>query len=499
MSLIFRPDSAGGGLVPDGDSDVSAVAWLVYSTSPIALAGTDPNWPAPDLDRAGRMGFQGRLGSSLVVDCPAGSPPQILVGLGDPPPGNPGAYLEAGAALARQVDRLGSKNDGAVLCIGPNSADPALAGPDPGGRLAPGARSDIELGFLLASYRFKVARGPSSSDRLAEAGISTRAQWLARATFMARDLANEPANRLGPEEMAGRIVEQFREQLEVQVFDEEWIAGEGLGALAAVGQGSHRPPRLVRLRYCPPGQPKGGKIALVGKGVTFDSGGLSLKSAEGMVSMKTDMSGAAAVVGAMSALAGLGCRREVVGWLPLAENMPGGGAIRPGDVVCTRAGKTVEILNTDAEGRLILADALALAVEEAPEAVVDIATLTGACRIALGTGIAGLFSNDDGLADAIRRAGDLAYEPLWRLPLAGDYRSQLESEVADLRNIGGPGGQAGAVTAALFLAEFVNDRPWVHLDIAGPARSDSSKGIQTKGATGFGARLLAEFCLRDDP
>jgi len=258
-----------------------------------------------------------------------------------------------------------------------------------------------------------------------------------------------------------------------------------------VGQGSERPPRFLKLSYEPRGRATG-RLALVGKGVVFDSGGLSLKTAGGMETMKTDMSGAAAVVATMSALRSLDVKTRVTAYVPLVENMPSGNAIRPGDVLTIRNGKTVEVLNTDAEGRLILADALSFAVDDKADAIVDLATLTGACVVALGEKIAGLMTNHDGWSEQVRAAADRAGEPVWPLPLPTDYRKQLDSEVADLRNIG-TGGYGGALTAGIFLQQFVGDRPWVHLDIAGPARAPSDDGYLVKGGTGFGVRTLLEL------
>jgi leucyl aminopeptidase len=230
------------------------------------------------------------------------------------------------------------------------------------------------------------------------------------------------------------------------------------------------------------------RLAFVGKGIVFDSGGLSIKPAKGMETMKTDMSGAAAVLNAVWAIARLGLPVEVLAITPITENMPGGGAIRPGDVFTARNGKTVEVLNTDAEGRLVLADGLSLAVEADPALIVDVATLTGACMVALGKGVAGLFASDDEVAEQVANAAAAAGESVWRLPMEASYRQKLESEVADLKNIGDAFG--GAITAALFLKEFTGDVPWAHLDIAGPARAESAEHYLTKGGTGFAVRTL---------
>jgi leucyl aminopeptidase len=238
-------------------------------------------------------------------------------------------------------------------------------------------------------------------------------------------------------------------------------------------------------------------LALVGKGVVFDSGGLSLKTASGMETMKTDMSGAAAVLAAMSALQSLKVRHRVVAYAPMVENMPSGNAIRPGDVLKMRNGSTVEVLNTDAEGRLILADALALAVSQQVDAIVDVATLTGACVVALGEKVAGIMGEPTAWVEQVQSAADRAGEPMWPLPLPSDYRKLLESEVADLRNIS-TGGYGGALTAGLFLQSFVGDVPWAHLDIAGPARAGADDGELTRGGTGFAVRTLLELASTFD-
>jgi leucyl aminopeptidase len=246
---------------------------------------------------------------------------------------------------------------------------------------------------------------------------------------------------------------------------------------------------MIQLVYDPPGAQ--GTLALVGKGITFDSGGLSIKTAEGMETMKTDKSGAAAVLAAMSALPSLAPAVKVVAFIPATENMPGGAATKPGDVLKIRNGKTVEVLNTDAEGRLVLADGLSLAAEAGVDAIVDLATLTGACVVALGRKVAGLMGNHDGWVAQVQAAADRAGEPVWPLPLPDDYRKLIDSDVADVKNISG-GRYGGALTAGLFLKEFVGGIPWAHLDIAGPARSEDDEGYNQKGGTGFGVRTVIE-------
>ncbi len=287
----------------------------------------------------------------------------------------------------------------------------------------------------------------------------------------------------------------------MEVWDEDRIVAERLGGLLGVAAGSVRPPRLVKVTYRPsdPFEFDGRvpHLALVGKGITFDSGGLSLKPPSGMETMKTDMGGAAAVLAAVDAISALGGRIPITVWAPMTENMPSGSATKPGDVLTTRSGKTIEVLNTDAEGRLILADGLTLAVESEPDAVIDLATLTGAAIVALGKEIAGLFDNDEGLRDAVLTASSAAGEPAWPLPLYEDYGAHIESEVADMKNMGRTG-QAGSIAAALLLAEFVGDVPWAHLDIAGPSRTDDNRWYNTKGGSGFGVRTLVALGTSED-
>ncbi len=289
-----------------------------------------------------------------------------------------------------------------------------------------------------------------------------------------------------------------------EILDEDAIVAARLGGLLGVAAGSAQPPRLIKLVYDPSAEHalrrEDGSVptvVLVGKGITFDSGGLTLKTFDGMTTMKTDMSGAADVIATLGACRALGVRVRVVGLAPTTENMPGGRAVKPGDVLEIRNGKTIEVLNTDCEGRLVLADGLSLAVEEAPDAIVDLATLTGACVVALGPKIAGLMGNDDRLISAVQAASQRAGEPTWPLPLPKAYRSAIDSEVADMKNHSKRGG--GALTAGLLLQEFVDDRPWVHLDIAGPSRSDDDSGDVRKGATGFGVRTLLELLRTYEP
>ncbi|WP_309237102.1 M17 family metallopeptidase [Actinomadura sp. BRA 177] len=360
-------------------------------------------------------------------------------------------------------------------------------------------------GALLASYEFKIGAPPAKKALgtlavLTEAGPEAGAPAIeggtarARATALARDLANTPAGEKDPSWLAARAEQVATEAgLTVRVRGEKELAEGGFGGLLAVGGGSARPPRLIELSY-EPDEPAERHVVLVGKGITFDSGGLSLKPNEGMKTMKTDMAGGGAVIAVMSALRGLGARARVTGLVAAAENMPSGSSMRPGDVITHFGGTTSEVLNTDAEGRLVLADALAYAdAELAPDAVVDVATLTGAAKVALGLRHAALFATDDALADALTSAGAAAGEPVWRLPLTADYRTAIDSDVAAVANIGRGGYGGGSITAALFLREFTGDRPWAHLDIAGPGRATSDDAELTRGATGFGVRLLLDW------
>jgi leucyl aminopeptidase len=353
-------------------------------------------------------------------------------------------------------------------------------------------------GVALGAYRFddhraKQRRSPlnrvvvvGGGDEEIQAGLSA-----AEATMRARDWVNEPPRTMTPRRLAELAVELGEAAgLDVEVWDEERIAAERLGALVGVAAGAIEPPRLIRMSYNPSGAR--GHVALVGKGITFDSGGLSLKSADGMMTMKSDMGGAAAVLATMCALQARKIPVRVTGYLCATENMPSGTAIHPGDVLLARNGTTIEVLNTDAEGRLVLADGLSLAAEEQPDAMIDIATLTGAQRTALGSGVAAVLGNNDALVAQIEQAGERAGEPYWRLPLWPAYRRQLDSEVADLKNIGPPG-SAGTIIGGLFLQEFVDHRPWAHLDIAAPSWSDSDEGWLSKGGTGWGARTFLEL------
>jgi leucyl aminopeptidase len=409
----------------------------------------------------------------------------LLFGVGD---GSPSALRRAGAAVARQV-----RGRGKVMVAAPSEAeDDALAA--------------FAEGLLLASYDFRVGGsakrpGAESISVVVSAGDALeRGVAVARAVALARDLTNTTSLEKCPEWLAERARELAGDAgLTVRVRDEGTLAAEGFGGLVAVGAGSSRPPRLIELSYAPDGAATDRHLVLVGKGITFDSGGLSLKSNEGMKTMKTDMAGGAVVIAVMSALRELGVPVRVTGLVAAAENLPSGSAMRPGDVIRHYGGTTSEVLNTDAEGRLVLADALAYAdARLRPSAVVDIATLTGAAKVALGLRHGALYATDDALAADLAAAGERSGEALWRMPLVDDYREAIDSDVADVANVGRGGFGGGSITAALFLREFAGDRPWAHLDIAGPARAASDDGELTRGATGFGVRLLLRWLTADE-
>lgn len=359
----------------------------------------------------------------------------------------------------------------------------------------------VAEGALLGAYAFTRYREPEAAARPAErvviltprardraaARAVERAVVLARAVNGVRDLVNTAPVDLYPEAFAEIARTAARgTKVKVTVLDEKALAAGGYGGLVAVGQGSVRPPRLVRLSWAPARAKR--SVAIVGKGITFDSGGLSIKPAKGMVTMKLDMAGAAAVLHTVLAAAALELPVKVTGWLCLAENMPSGSAQRPSDVITQRGGKTVEVLNTDAEGRLVLADGLAAAVEEKPDAVVDIATLTGAQMVALGSRVSAVMGTDT-LRGQVVAAATAAGEQFWPMPLPAELRSSLKSTVADLANIGDRNG--GMLVAGLFLQEFVGDTPWAHLDIAGPAFNEGQGwGYTPTGGTGVGVRTL---------
>jgi leucyl aminopeptidase len=357
----------------------------------------------------------------------------------------------------------------------------------------------MALGAQLRGYRFaryrtaegeEDERAPQRLWLLLPEGEAALApvRAVANAVCRARDLVSEPANVLTPKAFADACADLAEVGLEVEILDREALTALGMNALLAVAQGSALPPYVAVMRW--QGGGREAPLALVGKGICFDTGGISIKQAQGMEDMKWDMGGAAAVYGAMLALAGRKAKANVVGVVGLAENMPSGTAQRPGDVIRSMAGKTIEVINTDAEGRLLLADVLHYTRERfKPRAIVDLATLTGAVIVALGHEQAGLFSNDETLAKELQGAGERTGELLWRLPLGKAYEKHVKSEIADLKNVG-RGREAGSIAGAVFLQQFVGDTPWAHLDIAAMAWTSRDQPLAGKGATGFGVRLL---------
>jgi len=442
--------------------------------------------------RLATLGFEAKPGQTLVVPGKEGAV-VVAVGLAEQP--TPTELRDAAAAVVRAVPKAAH--------VAVNLLDAASG---TAAELSVAAQAVAE-GALLAGYKYAGIRStpaPAALERVtlvagqkagaaAPAGIA-RATATAAAAALARELANTPASHLTARGVAELAVALAPSRgLKAEVFDADKLRELGCGGLLGVNAGSTEPPRLVKLSYVPRGSRKGAHIALVGKGVTYDSGGLSLKPTNALSAlMKLDMSGSAAVLAAMTALAELKCPNRVTAWLMLTDNMPSGSALKLGDVLTMRNGKTVEVLNTDAEGRLILADGLALATEAEPDAIVDVATLTGSALAALGEGWAAVFGSDPALVDRLRASADATDEAVWELPLSkAKYRSQIDSPVADLKNIGGA--YAGAIIAAIFLSEFVGDTPWAHLDIAGTMHSDGNTSWRSKGATGFGTRLLIDL------
>ncbi len=321
-----------------------------------------------------------------------------------------------------------------------------------------------------------------------------RGRLLGESANIVRELCNEPGNGLTPTRFAERAADLARGTgIQVEILDERRLAELGTGLLLGVARGSAEPPRMIVLRHDPPGAPAEPVLGLVGKGITFDTGGISIKSADGMERMKDDMAGGAAVVAAMRAIGLLGLPVRVIGVIPTAENMPGSRAIKPGDVLHSASGKTVEVINTDAEGRLVLGDGLWYAQQLGATHLVDIATLTGSCSVALGKTTSGLFGRPDAWREQVQAASERGGDRLWPLPLFDDYREQLKSEIADFTNSGGRPG--GAITAALFVGEFSGGRPWCHLDIAGTAWFEEAKPYMPKGPTGAGVRTLIETAI----
>jgi leucyl aminopeptidase len=450
---------------------------------------------AAGVDRAGleMIGFEGKPAQSIVLPGIDGHV-VVLVGVGGSSELDADRLRDAAALFARATQDHGEL----VLVLG-DLADVA-------GDLAGQA---LVEGVLLARYRYDTLKSKPSVTPVTELTLvvdgraaavkrgAARGLLTAEATNMARDLANGPPALLTATAMAEAAVEMGEHRgLDVEVYDLEQLIDLGCGGLLGVNAGSAEEPRMVKLSYAP-SRPRG-HLTLVGKGITYDAGGLALKPADEVhATMKNDMSGAGAILAAMLQLEALGCKTAVTGYLMCTDNRPSGTSIAMGDVLTVYGGKTVEVKNTDAEGRLVMADALVLATEEKTDAIVDIATLTGAAMRALGTQIAAIIGNDAVVLSQIEDAAAATGESVWELPLERRYRGELDSDVADLKNLGGP--NAGSITAALFLEEFVAGIPWAHIDIAGTAQNDRDTSWRPPGCTGFGARLLVDLAMNFKP
>ncbi len=439
------------------------------------------------------LGATGKTGE--VVRIPGAgvfaAPLVVAVGLGKDPVTPEGLRRAAGAATRALA---GSRRAAFGLPVeGPAELEAVAEGIILGGYGFTSFRADSMTG-RKAELRTASIVVEDAKDGAAKAALR-RAQTVAEAVNLARDLVNTPSSALGPAELAQAAVDAAAGlPLQVEVLEEEQLREGGYGGLVGVGQGSHRGPRLVRMAYRPEGA--GAHLALVGKGITFDTGGISIKPSLNMHHMKGDMAGAAAVIAATAAIARLGLPVAVTGYAAVAENMPGGGAQRPGDVITIYGGKTVEVLDTDAEGRLVLADALVRAQQDAPDVLVDIATLTGAQTIALGSRTTGIMSNDDELREAVHDAASRAGETTWPMPQPEELRPNFDSLVADIANIPTVARREGGMLAAsVFLREFVRDgQRWAHLDIAGPASNEGAAyGYNAKGATGVGVRTFVQL------
>jgi leucyl aminopeptidase len=492
------------GALPHALTGVDVVALPVLpadgaDASVLLGPGADELVERTGLDLIGACEVSGATGKPGEVTCvavPGGSPDNadlalvVLVGVGE---ARPADLRRAGAALARSVlDRSGVA-----------TTIPSVTGSE--------GLEPFVVGTMLGSFGFhwrstgpqhhpvpQVVLADSPIDEATDAALR-RAVAIGGAGWRARVLATVPANVKSPQWLADQAVALAGDNLlKATVWDEPKLAKEGFGGIVGVGRGSANPSCLIRLDYTPKGaSSRTPRIVLVGKGITFDSGGLSIKPAESMTTMKRDMTGGGVVISVLGALAAVDCPVKVTGLVAAAENAVGGDSMRPGDVLRHYGGRTSEVTNTDAEGRLVMADALAYAVDKLdPAALVDVATLTGSMKVALGQQVAGYFSNDEALASAIFEAGELSGEPFWRFPLVSDYEDKLASKVADADNAAGG---AGSITAALFLQHFVGGVPWAHLDIASVGDSPDESYEWTAGPTGFGARALLAWLGSPDP
>lgn len=478
----------------DSDADALLIAAVRGEQGATLLAPAEVLAAVAELPLAelGITGAAEQVRRTAVVT-PAGARVVVVVGLGRAR--TTASLRSAAGAAARQLSGL---------------ATVAVAIPTDGEAEAAALLEGLQLG----GYRYERVRGAAFVPEAVPsfvvhaelpAAVLDRAAVVSRAVARTRDLVNEPANTMYPQSFVERAVAQLAElPVTTSVWDEAELLAGGFGAILSVGNGSSRGPRMLRASYAPAGATR--HIALVGKGITFDTGGLSLKPAAAMVGMKDDMAGAATVLNVLHAVAELGLPIAVTAWMPMAENMPSGTATRPGDVVTARNGQTIEILNTDAEGRLVLGDAIAAASEEYPDAIIDVATLTGAQVVALGNRTVGLMG-DDALVAEVRAAGDAADELLWPMPLTEELRPMLDSEIADIKNAKIGNSAGGMLLAAVFLRDFVGAAedgsgpiPWAHLDVAGPAYNGvGAYGATPAGATGSSVRALISLLSADVP
>ncbi len=479
----------------------------------VLLAAGKKNWGASlkklDKQSGGQISnavaassFEGTKSDTIEIMAPANLTLSrlIIVGLGEESLEEAANWMKVGGRICGLVK---SDPTGLVSVLVENMGKDFAVTPDD--------IAAIATGFLMKRYEFKLYKTKGKSvdkkGRIKTLALAchepkkvTKAyrslDALRSGVFMARDLVNEPGNILGPVEFALRVRELEELGVKVTILDETEMAVKGMNALLAVGQGSERESRLAIMQWSGSEKPKDKPLAIVGKGVTFDTGGISIKPAGGMEDMKGDMGGAACVTGLMQTLALRKAKANVIGVIGLTENMPDGKAQRPGDVVTSMSGQTIEVINTDAEGRLVLADALTFTIDTyKPRLVIDLATLTGAILVALGKEYAGLFSNNDRLAGRLVKAGQKSGEKLWRMPLGKKYDKLIDSQIADMKNTGGR--LAGSTTAAQFLQRYVGETPWAHLDIAGTAMGSPKSDINSSWGSGFGVQLLNEFIAQN--
>ncbi|WP_430446086.1 leucyl aminopeptidase [Sphingorhabdus contaminans] len=473
--------------VPTRPAEADVLAFIVTKSSFEGFAFPLENAQMVH-DTAKLARFKGEAGQSFLLIASEGGKLVriVLLGVAD---GDAGDYQKAGGEIIAKVQTSGAK----YIAIHAENLSAQAA--------AEAAYGATLRNWRMDKYRTKLAETAKPSvEALSVAGApaETSALWtryaaIADGVALTKELVTEPANIIYPESFVERCKHLADLGVEITILDDKQMAELGMGALLGVAQGSRRPARLLAMKWDGTGGAQERPVAFVGKGVTFDTGGISIKPAAGMEDMKWDMGGAGAVAGVMKALAGRKAKAHVVGICGLVENMPDGNAQRPGDIVTSMSGQTIEVLNTDAEGRLVLCDALHWTQETFnPEYIVDLATLTGAIIVSLGSEYAGMFTNDDGLADKLNAAGKASGDQLWRFPLSKAYDKMIDSPIADMKNIGGKG--AGSITAAQFLQRFIKEGvKWAHLDIAGTVWADKPGAVWDKGATGFGVRLLDRF------